>query len=179
MKGGEATGFQKTVLPMRELLYRRARRMVSSEAAAEDLVQDTVERALRAYSRLVPGSNIRGWLLTIMNNTFLDQARRCSRERLTEPAKLTALSKPDPESFPLWRVVQSEHLSEALALLRPGLREVLDLYRSGIRSHRELARRLGIPTSTVGTRLFRARRQIRRLLEERVPLLSEDLRAAN
>jgi RNA polymerase sigma-70 factor (ECF subfamily) len=168
MKPEDASDFVKEVTDLRELLYKRALWLEGTPAAAEDLAQDTVERGLRAFGRLSTGSNVRAWLLTIMNNAFVDRVRHRAQERLTEPGNLAGVSQPEPEPLPLWRIVHSEDLGAAVASLPPGLREIFDLHKTGVYSYRQLAERLGITTNTVGTRLLRARRQVRRLLERGV-----------
>ena len=167
--------FQGAVLPHRDLLHRRALQLESSRAAADDLVQDTVERALRAFSRLAKGSNARGWLLTIMNNTFIDGCRHRAVERVDASWRLAEVSAPEPEEPARWRVIAVEELHRVIPLLEPPAREIVSLYLSGVRSYRRLSARLGIPQSTVGTRLHRARRRLRRLLDERFPVREHGL----
>src|SRR5262245_26267401 len=57
----------------------RARRLAGDRAAAADLVQDTLEKALRALPRLRPGSNVGAWLDRLLSNTFIDGWRRAGR----------------------------------------------------------------------------------------------------
>jgi RNA polymerase sigma-70 factor (ECF subfamily) len=71
-----ASDFEHEVLPHLETLSRVARRMTRHQPAAEDLVQDTLERACRYFWRFQPGTNIRAWLLTIMSNVYISDCRR-------------------------------------------------------------------------------------------------------
>ena len=60
--------YSLTVLPHEKALLRRARRLVSHEADARDLVQETLERALRTFHAFRPGTAVWAWLRTIMNS---------------------------------------------------------------------------------------------------------------
>src|SRR3954468_6866202 len=68
--------FSLTVLPSEQALLRRARRLVGSEADARDLVQETLERALRTFHAFRPGTAVWAWLRTIMNSVWIDCWRR-------------------------------------------------------------------------------------------------------
>lgn len=75
--------FERDVLPHMDLLYRVALRLTGEAAAAEDLVQETVLKALRAWGQFRQGTNARGWLLTILRNTFINDYRRRRRTPVT------------------------------------------------------------------------------------------------
>ncbi|MGH7536187.1 MAG: sigma factor [Gemmatimonadales bacterium] len=67
--------FEAGLLPELDTLYRLALRLTIDRNRAEDLVRETVLKAFRAWSRLRPGTNLRGWLCTILRNTFIDDYR--------------------------------------------------------------------------------------------------------
>ncbi len=165
----ERETFRELISQHREVLLRHAQYLVSSASFADDLVQDTAERALRAFPRFSNGGNARGWLITIMNNLFIDSCRHRAMERSEGGARLETLSAPDPAEIARWRTVATEQLQAVVPLLDPQARELITLYLGGVRSYRGLSTRLGIPEKTVGTRLHRARRKLRVLLEERCP----------
>ena len=73
------TAFERDVLPHLDLMYRVALRLTGEAASAEDLVQDTVLKAFRAWGSFRQGTNARGWLLTILRNTFINDYRRRRR----------------------------------------------------------------------------------------------------
>src|SRR5215210_4759673 len=75
--------FTDEVAPHLHLLFRAALRMTQEEQAAEDLLQDTLERAFLNFSRYEPGTNIRAWLLRIMSNVRISGFRRVSRRPQT------------------------------------------------------------------------------------------------
>ena len=169
MRNADETEFGALVVPLLDCLQRQARQLEGSRSGADDLVQDTLERALRSFGRFVRGSCASAWLRTIMRNAFLDRARRRRFERPTDPSRLSFAERAaSPEAIAPWRWVCSQDLDAALDRLPRRLREILALYREGVRSYRALARRLDISVGTVGTRLFRARRAARPLLEGRL-----------
>ena len=71
-----APGFERLYRQHHASVLREALRLTRNEAAAWDLLQDTFERALRAYQSFKPGTNGRGWLLTILTRLFIDDWRR-------------------------------------------------------------------------------------------------------
>jgi RNA polymerase sigma-70 factor (ECF subfamily) len=72
--------FSTEVLGYLEPLYATAMRLTRNRADAEDLVQDTMVRALRFRDRFEPGTNLRAWLYTILHNTWRNRIRDTARE---------------------------------------------------------------------------------------------------
>jgi RNA polymerase sigma-70 factor (ECF subfamily) len=140
-----------------ELLHR-ARNLVGS-TEAEDLVQSTIERALLHVHTFQRGTNLFAWLRRIMSNLMIDSWRR--RSLLT--CALDEPAAPEPEPRAAWRELSDEDLLAAVARLPPSFRTVWELYTGGT-SYAEIARRLGVPSPTVGTRLMRARLHLRTTL---------------
>src|SRR5580765_2812828 len=68
--------FDAEALPHLDALYRVALRLTGDAAGAEDLVQDTMLKAYRSWRQYRPGTNAKGWLLTILRNTFINAFRR-------------------------------------------------------------------------------------------------------
>jgi RNA polymerase sigma-70 factor, ECF subfamily len=147
-------------------LYARALRLLRSPADAWDLVQDTFEHALRGYDRFHPGSNLRVWLMTIMHHLFIDRCRKLAREPSAEPIDEDLIAGPEPASasLPEWASVSDEQVVEALEQLESPFREVYRLRLFDKCSYDEIAERLLIPRSTVGTRLLRAREKLKQTL---------------
>jgi RNA polymerase sigma-70 factor (ECF subfamily) len=148
---------------LRQFLRQRAQRLVGRGGPdCDDLVQDTLERALRNLHRFTPGSNLHGWVSTMMHRLMIDRHRR---ERNLRPGPLPDLPSPEPD---LEREDRENRLlstlsrvDELLARLPPSYRAVLELHARAGLGYSEIARRLAIPVSTVGTRLLRARRLMR------------------
>lgn len=141
-------------------LRRYARALTGDAMHADDLVQDTLERALGKWALWRPG-NLRAWLLSIMHNLFVNQARS---PRLVEYPGDEAL--PD---LPL-RATQHDALelrdfARSLARLPEEQREVLLLVALEDLSYEDTAKVLGIPVGTVMSRLSRGREKLRALLD--------------
>jgi RNA polymerase sigma-70 factor, ECF subfamily len=155
--------FVALVAEQTEPLERTARRLIRNPSDAADLVQDTVEKALRCWRRFRPGSRIRAWLLTIMTNLFLDRCRRRNREVALEiDPEQPSLELDEP---PSWSRLSEEQVRRAVAALEPAMREVYQLRVVQQLAYQAMSERLGIPVATVGTRLNRARLKLRALLE--------------
>jgi RNA polymerase sigma-70 factor (ECF subfamily) len=153
--------FEAEALPHLDTLYRVALRLTGEPAAAEDLVQDTMLRALRAWQSFRPGSNARAWLVTILRNQFINGWR--SRKRAPTGVDMDSVPEPadpgdpDPEGRFFNELVDEEVLA-AVDALPDDFREVLVLSDMEGLPYADIASSLGIPVGTVKSRLFRARR---------------------
>lgn len=140
-------------------LRRYARALAGDRTRADDLVQDTLQRALERAGQW-QGGNARAWLFTVMHRIWLNQVRRPAIEQDGGEDGL-----PDSPISPLQdRWGDRRDLEQALALLPDTQREVLLLVALEEFHYDEAAEVLGIPVGTVMSRLFRAREQLRRLL---------------
>lgn len=150
------------ILSYRPQLRARARKLGCTVADAEDLVQDTLERALRDVARFARGSNVRGWLFKIFSNRYIDWLRheRVSRTAPLEPQHDVAEAV---TMIPKYRQVEWEEIACLLPQLSPDLREVIELRRQNMK-YRDIAQRLGIPENTVATRVRTAVDALRRML---------------
>lgn len=145
-------------------LGQLAQRLCGNRTDAEDLVQDTFERALRAEARYTERGMRSGWLATILRNRFRDRCRELDRSKATA-FDVTRLPAPQPDDVQHWQRVTETDLAAALAQLDPIFRRVVELHAAG-RSYAGIATELGIPLNTVGTRLMRARKKLYQLLRE-------------
>ena len=149
-------------------LRRYARALIGDQAAADDLVQDTLERAWSRLAQYRIGHNFRGWLFSIMHNLRMDQFRR--NELPT--------SSVDDEDFEMpTRATQSDRLEvsdldAALAQLPDEQRAVLLLVALEEMSYDEVARTLNIPLGTVMSRLARGRERLRLTLGRPKPTMN-------
>jgi RNA polymerase sigma-70 factor (ECF subfamily) len=139
-------------------------RLAGTEVDADDLVQDCLERAMRRFDTLTPGTNARAWLLTILHNAFIDRCRRRTVDKLADDIDGVQLAAPEPSEPPAWTSVTADQLAAAVAKLDDEFRAVYERHVEG-RSYQAIASELGIPVNTVGTRLSRARSKLRALLE--------------
>jgi len=142
-------------------LRRYARALTGDRSAADDLVQDTLERALSRFHLWRHGSDLRAWLFTIMHNIFVNQARSRARhqhEALEADPNAEGLRGRDPE----W--LELRDLASALARVPHEQRAVLLLVGLEQFTYDEAARILDIPIGTVMSRLSRGRERLRVLL---------------
>ncbi|OFZ83622.1 MAG: RNA polymerase subunit sigma-24 [Betaproteobacteria bacterium RBG_16_66_20] len=140
-------------------LRRYARALAGDRAAADDLVQDTLERAwakLHLYRR---GTDLRAWLFTVMHNVYVNQLR-AARPGVQLDEEMPELSQPARETDAL----ELRDLDLAIGRLPPEQREVLLLVVLEDMSYEEAAGTLGIPIGTVMSRLARAREKLRTML---------------
>jgi RNA polymerase sigma-70 factor (ECF subfamily) len=164
--------FDAEALPHLDALYRVALRLTGDPSQAEDLVQDTMLKAYRSWRQYRPGTNAKGWLLTILRNTFINDYRRRKLEpvatdlELVEPHALYRnIEEVDPEGAFFSQIVD-EKVLEAVDALPPEFREVLVLSDMEGMSYAEIAEALHIPVGTVKSRLFRGRRLLQAALYE-------------
>jgi RNA polymerase sigma-70 factor, ECF subfamily len=155
--------YAATLLSLRKPLFSRAMGLERSVDDAEDLVQDTFERALRNLHQFQPGTNIRMWLFRIMYNLFVDKRRRRHAEPRNDNVEPADLAAPEPDPLEPWEHIDHDKVTATLAHLEPQFRDVLELHLVS-QTYREIGATLGIPPGTVGTRLLRARHKLRDIL---------------
>jgi RNA polymerase sigma-70 factor (ECF subfamily) len=140
-------------------LRRYARALVGDRATADDLVQDTLERAwakLHLYRR---GTDLRAWLFTVMHNVHVNRVRAA---RVTDPLEdeMPELAQRAPQGDAL--LVRD--LDRGITRLPAEQRAVLLLVTLEEMSYEQVARTLGIPIGTVMSRLSRAREKLRAMM---------------
>jgi RNA polymerase sigma-70 factor (ECF subfamily) len=140
-------------------LRRYARALTGDVNRADDLVQDTLERALAKLDLWQPGSDLRAWLFTLMHNLFVNQTRV---RRPPETAMEDALD--EPVSGGQIEALAARDIRDALARLPDEQRAVLLLVGLEQFAYSEAAQVLGVPTGTVMSRLSRARERMRQML---------------
>ena len=141
-------------------LRRYARALLGDRYAADDLVQDTLERAWNKFHLWRPGSDLRAWLFAIMHNVFVNQVRskRSEIEKTMEELPVVAVRATQSDSLEIADVERS------LRELPDEQREVLLLVAIEEMTYDEVSRALAIPIGTVMSRLSRARERMRRLI---------------
>ena len=149
--------------PQIPALRRYAVALLRDREAADDLVQDTLERALSAWSGRRRDGDLRAWLFTIERNLFLGAVRRRGRRGVDCGAE--ALEQvPDPGIDPEAAMGARDVLA-GLDALPEEQRSVLLLVAVEDLSYAEAAQVLGVPLGTVMSRLSRARTRMRSFLE--------------
>jgi RNA polymerase sigma-70 factor, ECF subfamily len=145
-------------------------RLCRNRADANDLVQDTFERALRWGGRDHP-RNPRAWLGTILHNLFVDRCRALARRPALEPLSEQhggLAAEPAGEARPAWGNATLADVRAALEEIDADFRRVYEMHVFEHRSYEEIAASLHIQRVTVGTRLNRARHQLRAVLRARL-----------
>jgi RNA polymerase sigma-70 factor (ECF subfamily) len=160
--------FEQQAVPFLDAVYRMARRLAGDPTWAEDLAQETMLKAYRAWEQFRPGSNVKAWLLTILRNTFYNEYRR------RHPAQPIGV---DVDAFTLYDAVQDadpegtffeqlldDEVVRAIDALPHEFRETLVLSDMEHLSYQQIAAITGVPVGTVKSRLFRARKLLQKSL---------------
>jgi RNA polymerase sigma-70 factor (ECF subfamily) len=148
-------------------LRARAIKLCLNHSDAQDLVQDTVVRALRFEATYEPGTNLRAWMQQILFSVFISRRRRASRERRAleslnrDPC---AWTRPDPQPAMVALSPKVEGAIESLPHRYAAVVRLVDLQEH---SYKDAAAQLQVPVGTVMSRLFRGRRLLASSLELR------------
>jgi RNA polymerase sigma-70 factor (ECF subfamily) len=174
--------FEREVLEQLPSLLAVGSRLMRNAPEAEDLVQDTVLKAIRAREQFESGTNLRAWLLKILTNTFINRYRRGGLERsvLDGPdadpladgwvSASTMEALRDPESQALRPILEAE-IGRALDELPAEFRLAVVLSDVEDLSYKEISDVMGCPVGTVMSRLHRGRRMLKSRLYEHARLL--------
>lgn len=154
-------------------LRRYARSLTGDAWAADDLVQDTLERACDRWQLWAVGSDLRAWLFTLMHNLFVDGARRALRQ---QGQRVDSDDVAQELVAPAGAAEDVLDLQRCLLRLPEEQREVLLLVTLQDLGYEDVARILGVPVGTVMSRLSRARSRLRELMEGRQPSAAAPLR---
>jgi RNA polymerase sigma-70 factor (ECF subfamily) len=160
--------FEELALPLLVSLYNHACWLTRDRSEAEDVVQETLSKALRAFSSFQPSTNFKAWIFCILRNTFLTSRTGISASRTVfledqGSAWETATADPSPEEIVI-RLDNLAALEAALDQLAPPLREVLLLCDVEEMKYKDIALVLGVPIGTVMSRIARSRQALRQLL---------------
>lgn len=170
----ERDAFERAALEHLDGLYGLALKLTRSGPDAEDLVQDTMVRALRFFERFEAGTNLRAWLFTVLTNTFYNRVRKERHDRLlaSESAvgghydrfvSAATMAGRDTEQR-LLDAVSARQLREALEALPEDFRLAVLLCDVHGFSYKEMAEVLGCPIGTVMSRLYRGRQRLQHAL---------------
>ncbi len=166
-----AATFEELAMPLLDQLYNFAHWLSQDRSEAEDLVQETCLKALKGFSSFQPGTNFRAWMYRILRNTFLTSRTGL---KATATVSLDADDAPElpsaadtPEMIFIERS-QQEVLQKAISELPIHFREILLLCEVEEMSYQDIATALTIPMGTVMSRLSRARRALREILQKKL-----------
>jgi RNA polymerase sigma-70 factor (ECF subfamily) len=149
---------RRGIVALRPELYARALRLTRSPARADDVVQETLLRALRFEDQYHAGTNLRAWVCQVLMSVFLTHCRRDKRERraldnLTRDP-CAWLKKDEPS--PVRTLTRRSQI--ALESLPESYRAAVQLVDIAGMSYRDAAERLGVPVGTIMSRLHRGRK---------------------
>jgi RNA polymerase sigma factor (sigma-70 family) len=156
---GERAGFEALIARWHAPLWRYLRRLVNSDAAADDLVQDTWLRVMRGITGLRDARRIRPWLFGIARRVAMDRLRAQYARRADDDANLEELAAPEIDAT---LEADLAALESGVAALPVRERETLALFYLHELSIEQIAALLEVPAGTVKSRLFRARQLLRR-----------------
>ncbi len=154
--------FHKEMEACLPILWRYAYSLTRNRDAADDLVQDCVERALKKRQLWKPDGSLKSWLMTILINVYRNQLRSQKSRGATTPID-DLVVEPAARDTLSGRLDLNDTAS-ALTHLADDQREVLLLVALGGLSYKEAAQALGIPLGTLMSRLGRARAQLRAIM---------------
>jgi RNA polymerase sigma factor (sigma-70 family) len=164
-----SAAFEELALPLFPSLYNHAFWLARNQAEAEDLVQETFTKALRAFDSFQSSTNFKAWIFRILRNTFLTSRTGIAASRTVfmedHPDTLDAAAADlSPEDYVI-RLDNLAFLHAALDRLQPPLREVLLLCDVEEIKYKDIALILDVPIGTVMSRISRARQALRQLLQ--------------
>jgi RNA polymerase sigma-70 factor (ECF subfamily) len=175
-----ADEFGKLALEQLDTLARVAASLTGNRAEADDLVQETYLRALRAREQfeLRGDMGVRPWLLRILHNTHRTRAARGRRQPVaTDPDKLDDFGGGGGAPFPAMPHDLDDTVRAAIDELPADLRSALILWAVEELSYKDMATVLDIPIGTVMSRMYRARQALAARLRQRAPELLGDAAA--
>ncbi len=144
-------------------LRRYALVLCRNHADADDLVQESLMKAIGAADTYQAGKDLRAWLFSILHNTFVSQKRQYARRARAARFLNETLRQPDGSSLQE-KQIEAQHTLNMLSQLPPERQSVLVLIAVEGLSYREAAEALDIPIGTLMSRLARGREQLRQLV---------------
>jgi RNA polymerase sigma-70 factor (ECF subfamily) len=159
--------FKRLIEPHLDALFRAAYRLARNRADAEDLVQEACVRAYDHVSGLRESEPVKGWLLRVLHNSFVDGARRAKRSPVAaDGTELDSYACPsqNPEES-AYAAQREELLQRAWLKLDRGHRALLALRAEGY-TLGEIAKITGFAPDALTARLYRARQSFARHLKE-------------
>jgi RNA polymerase sigma-70 factor, ECF subfamily len=166
-----AMSFEQLAMPLFDRLYNFAHWLTQNRDEAEDLVQETYAKALKGFSSFQPGTNFKAWMYRILRNTFLTS--RTGLKAATVPFDpdeedpALPVETQTPETILIDRTSR-EIMQAGIEELPVAYREVLLLCEVEEMSYQEISAAVAIPIGTVMSRLSRARRLLRQIVERKL-----------
>ncbi len=160
----DAIEFNTQVSGLQGTLKQFTYRFTRNPEESQDLVQETMLKALTYREKFRKDTNLKGWLFTIMRNTFINNYRKAKREKtITDSTReLYYLNIADTHTFNRpGKSLEFKELWEAINQVRENIQVPFKMYMTGYKYH-EIAKHLNIPVGTVKNRIFQARKEIQK-----------------
>ena len=166
---------EATITELRKPMYHFALRLTRNQEEAQDLVQEALVKVLSRWAQYDGSRSLVSWANSIMRNLFIDGVRRQNRHVATvsfehvEIGQLLVREVVDPSPTPEEQAIEADtrrHLNTLVNRIPLVFRDTARMHYLEGKSMEEISAREGIAVSTVRTRLMRARRRIRVLMEQ-------------
>lgn len=161
-----AVEFNHQIASLQSTLELFTRRFTNDQQESEDLIQDTVLKALTYRDKFTRNTNLKGWLYTIMRNTFINKYRKAQRAKTTydDTEELYYLNVPDNYTFHSPDTTyEYKDIMKCVNDVKDDLLVPFKMHTEGYKYH-EIADKLEIPIGTVKNRIFHARKEIQKRL---------------
>lgn len=161
-----ALEFGHHISALRPTLRTFTYRFTSNREESQDLVQDTILKALTYRDKFRENTNLKGWLFTIMRNTYINNYRKAQRERTSNDTteELYFLNVEDEHTFNRPEgSVEFKEVWRSMNSIKDDLLIPFKMHTTGYKYH-EIAKHLDLPIGTVKNRIFHARKEIQKKL---------------
>lgn len=161
-----AVEFSNEIISLHGTLRAFTKRFTRDSDESLDLVQDTILKALKSRDRFTTGTNLKGWLFTIMRNTFINSYRKNKQAKTSRDTSkdLYYLNIKDTYTFNLpENRFEYDDIMKNVGELKEDLLIPFNMHTSGYKYH-EIAEDLDLPIGTVKNRIFNARKEIQKKL---------------
>lgn len=160
--------FNNALLGVKKKLHYYALSLTSNTEKADDLLQETMLKALTYRDKFKPNTNFKAWIYTIMKNTFINDYRRSVKARSTFDNSNNDMHilfsrdrvYPAPDSF-----YSSKEIRSSIDSLEDGYRIPFTMFVEGYK-YKEIAEELELPLGTVKSRIFFTRKKLEKSLQE-------------
>lgn len=163
--------FTSEMSKLDNLLFSFALRLTRSQQDAQDLMQETAIRAYRYKEKFQVGTNFKGWVSTIMRNTYINQYRKAkSRKHVSQPIENFTFALENKNAVP-----NAGEQEVRMQELKRMMESIGDIYRTPFLmfyqgyEYKEIADHMEIPIGTVKSRIFLARQKMKALIGSRNP----------
>ncbi len=163
-----ALTFNDNLLKMTEILGYFALGLTKNQEDAEDLVQETIIKALTYQEKYQPNTNFKAWLQTIMKNTFINQYRKAKRANtvVTTRDDVEVLDfVPTAVEYTPESTLATKEINQVIDVLSDNLRVPFTMHLKGYK-YKEIADHLNIPIGTVKSRIYLAKQSLMENLAE-------------